>query len=263
VPGRVLITRSTERAQELLEALRRESIDAIAEPVTETFRVSDASSLPDLARVDWIAFTSANAVSAFAEILSESRRTLPASIQLAAIGLATAKLVREHLRASDVVVTAANGVDLANALLEAANSNSEITVLWPCAEDSLPDFARELTTAGVDVIQWPVYRTKPVAPWILHMRLERATSFEIAVFAAPSAVKSLHEAWPEPWPFTCVAVGPTTAEALRRTGASDVLVSKSPRPADICSTILAALNRRFQNRPLIPVTTNFSNGGSH
>ena len=62
---RVLITRETERAVELIKALAGNGIDAFAEPVTRT--VTRFGTLPDLTHFQWVAFTSVNGVRAFAE----------------------------------------------------------------------------------------------------------------------------------------------------------------------------------------------------
>lgn len=243
MPGRVLITRSEQRSAELLDALRREGVTAICEPVTETVRTADAASLPDLTRVDWIAFTSVNAVTAFAEILSESGRVLPADIRLAAVGPATAHVVRQNLRALDVISGSAGGAALAKNVLHFVKAEFDLTLLWPCAQNSLPEFADALSVAGMNVIEWPIYATESIPPWALQARLERPSTFDAVVFAAPSAVKSLRDAWPQPWSFAAVAIGQTTADALRQAGVAEPSVSSSPRTTDVLDAILRALHQ--------------------
>ncbi len=253
--ARVLITRSAERSVELMNALQDAGITAIAEPVTFTTRIADAAMLPDLSRVNWIAFTSANAVAAFSEILEASGRALPANVRFAAVGIATAQQVRNRLHASEIVCGSATGADLAQAILEVCVDEKRITVLWPCAQASQPGFADNLSAAGADVIEWPVYATEAVPPWTLQGRLERPSSFDAVVFAAPSAVKSLRDAWPEPWTFAAIAIGPTTADALRQTGMAESLISRSPRAADIVAKVLEALSCDSPPSALPPVST--------
>jgi uroporphyrinogen-III synthase len=257
---RVLITRSAERSAELISALRAADISVIAEPVTSTLFIADVKALPKLSRVNWIAFTSVNAVNAFADLLSDSDQALPRDVRLAAVGPATAQQVSNRLRAPDLTCAAATGAELGQVILQNANNDNELTVLWPCAQESLPDFSTALTTAGAIVIEWPVYATQPVAPWQLHMRLERSSSFDIVVFAAPSAVISLREAWPEPWPFIPVAIGQTTAAAIRKAGLAEPLVAASARTTDVLSTILDALHLDFTGTAIDPAITNLSEG---
>ena len=74
------------------------------------------------------------------------------------------------------------------------------------------------------------------------------------MFAAPSAVKSLHETWPEPWPFTAIAIGPTTAEALREIACLEPVVSLSARTVDILAAIKNALAHTLIDSTLSPTT---------
>ncbi len=253
--ARVLITRDAERAAALSTALHDAGLSSVVEPVTIVKRIADAAALPELSQVDWIAFTSANAVAVLSDILEECGRVLPADTRLAAVGTATAREVNRRWPAREIVRGTSTGADLARAILKSSTNEAGQSLLWPCAQESLPDFADELSAAGVCVIQCPVYATEAVPPWILQARLERPSSFDAVVFAAPSAVKSLREAWPEPWTFAAVAIGPTTAQALRHTGMAEPFVSRSPRVADIVAAILEALNGHTLPSAPLPITT--------
>ena len=249
---RVLIARDTSRAAELIEALRAEEITAIAEPVTTIERIADAASLPDLSRVDWVAFTSVNGAEIFREILQKSGHVLPSEVRLAAVGSATAQVIRHHLRPLDIVTSGTGALKLAEALLDECCSNTNVTVLWPCARDAQRDFVKILAARGADVIEWPVYATEFIPPWLLHSRLEHPSSFDVVVFAAPSAVKSLKEAWPEAWTFTSVAIGETTADTLSKCAMTRCITSSSPRTADLVAAIKHALIER--ERASLPFT---------
>ena len=241
---RVLIAREASRAAELIEALRVEKITAIAEPVPTIERIADAASLPDLSRVDWVAFTSRNGAEIFLKILHESGRVLPPDVRLAAVGPATAQIIRQRLRPLNIVTGGTGSAKLAEALLDDCHGSTGFTVLWPCARDAQRDFVNILETAGVKVIEWPVYATEFIPPWLLRSRLEHPSSFDVVVFAAPSAVKSLKETWPEAWTFTSVAIGETTAEMLNKYAMTRFVTSRSPRTADLVAAIKQALNDR-------------------
>jgi len=239
---RVLITREPARASELLSALHSEGIDAVARPVTCIERISDAASLPDLAQIDWVAFTSVNAVEIFAEILAESGRSLPPEVQLAAVGPATGQAVQKALRLPQVVTGGKGGADLADALREYEDSESEFTVLWPCARDSHRDFLSALELTGARVIEWPLYATEAIPAGLLKSRLGESPEFDVVVIAAPSAVRSLAEVWPVPWNFASVAIGAATAESLQKFAHTTCIVSRSPRSEDLVAAIKQALD---------------------
>jgi uroporphyrinogen-III synthase len=148
------------------------------------------------------------------------------------------------LRPLDVVTNGTGSAKLAEALLDYCHGSTEFTVLWPCARDAQRDFVHILETAGANVIEWPVYATEFIPPRLLRSRLEHLSSFDIVVFAAPSAVKSLKETWPETWTFTSVAIGETTAEVLNKHAMTRCITSRSPHPADLVAAIKQALNDR-------------------
>jgi uroporphyrinogen-III synthase len=120
------------------------------------------------------------------------------------------------------VAASGGGVELADALLEEEKGSTDWSVLWPCAQEPLPEFPRRLEDAGVKVEPWTCYRTEPVPVGELREELKNAAPWQAAVFAAPSAVRAFAEAWDEDWDFGCVAIGETTAGALKSAGASCV-----------------------------------------
>lgn len=240
--GRVLITREPTRSAELIDALQKEGIKATAEPVTYTERIADPASLPELSRLDWIAFTSIHGVEIFSEILTESGHALPADTRLAAVGPSTREMIRAKLRAREVVTGTGGASNLAGAIISKLDDIRKVNILWPCAKEALPGFLEILEAAGASVIKWPVYSTEPVFPSTLRSRLGLPSRFDVVVFAAPSAVMSLKEAWPPPWPFAPVAIGETTSAAVHRFAHMNCVTSRSTRITDLIGAIKTALN---------------------
>jgi uroporphyrinogen-III synthase len=250
---RVLITREPERAADLILQLSESGIYGIAEPVTRTVFLTQSEPLPDLTRFDWIAFTSVHGVEGFADILAASKRPLPIDLKIAVVGSTTAGVANCRFRVPDLVAPAADAQSLASALTErCAESYPEYgegkerrspSVFWPCATKTTERFAERLNEAHIRLVPWPVYATEAVEPAELHERLEELWPWKAAVFAAPSAVRAFRNAWPLPWKFEAVAIGPTTAGALQKSGVTSVHVSDTPAAVGLTHTILDALQQ--------------------
>jgi uroporphyrinogen-III synthase len=150
---RIVVTRAAHQAEELAAPLRGEGATAIVIPLIGIAPPRDLGPLRDAARradeYDWIVFTSANAVEAFAAELG-SGTCLPARV--AAVGSAT----REAAEARGFSVTLMPARYVAESLVEAfvAERLAGARVLIPRAEvarDIVPEELRRLG-ARVDVV---------------------------------------------------------------------------------------------------------------
>jgi uroporphyrinogen-III synthase len=242
VSVRVLITRDPARAQELIERLAGKRIAAVAEPVTRTV-FEPAVSLPPLEGFCWLAFTSVNAVTAFATTLKKHDTVLPAGIHIAAVGDATAAELGRRLRAPDAVAADSNAAELAETILHVDHNISGAALLWPCGAKANEEFVRRLSVAGVTVTPWICYSTEPVEAETLSRRLETLRPWDVALFAAPSAVRAFSAARPAPWDFECVAIGNSTAAALLKAGADRLIVCSGTRLIDQQNAVLEAAAR--------------------
>lgn len=238
---RVLITRPPERAAELIRKLAEKQISGFAEPVTRTVFLLLEWPLPELRDYTWIAFTSANGVAAFAELLKERKLSIPQATQIAVVGPATAEVATQAFRNPDLIVTQNDAAGLAEALLESKKQCRLLNILWPCANKTTNEFTTRLIAGHASVLPLPVYSTEALEPHDLRKRLEDLAPWKAAVFAAPSAVKAFAAAWPLPWNFEAVAIGETTAHTLHSIKAPSVRVSPSPRAEDLTQTILDAI----------------------
>jgi uroporphyrinogen-III synthase len=88
-----------------------------------------------------------------------------------------------------------------------------------------------------------VYCTKAIPASELTPRLEQHAPWDVAVFAAPSGVKSFSQAWPTTRDFACVAIGETTAQTLRASDYPMIHVSATPLPEAIVEAIKNSLTK--------------------
>jgi uroporphyrinogen-III synthase len=176
--------------------------------------------LRDLARVDWVAFASANAVERTALRAAElGVSTALARPRLAAVGAATAERVTALLRAPDLVPAQARGDALAAALAPVVRGRC---VLVPRAEEGRPELVDGLAQAGADVVAPVAYRTVAAPPEALAplAALLASGRVDAVAFASPSAVRSVVAAiGSEALARAAVAViGPTTAAEVAASG---------------------------------------------
>jgi uroporphyrinogen-III synthase len=142
----VLITRPRPQALELARRLEAQGDTALIEPLLTIERIPDA--LPDLAGVQAILLTSANAVPA----LSEAARHLP----VFAVGAATAAAARE---AGCVTVVSAEGAggDLARLVVRRCRPDAG-ALLHLAGEKVRPEPAALFAAAGFALRRHAVYR---------------------------------------------------------------------------------------------------------
>jgi uroporphyrinogen III methyltransferase / synthase len=226
---RIAITRPEEQARKLAEELQTLGAHVIALPAIAIAPMDDPSRLDaairELATYDWLVFTSANGVLAFANRLTELGRSWGdrGRARVAAIGPATAGAL-EALGVSPDVVPAEY---VAEALGEALGNVAGQRVLLPRADIAREALAQELVVRGAEVTQVAAYRTIPQR--ITPEMLERVTGHEpvdAITFTSSSTVRalagSLRAAGREPAEtlrgVALAAIGPITAGTLRDEG---------------------------------------------
>lgn len=231
---RVLVTRAQADAAPLAAALR----DAGFQPVL----------LPLLA------FTEGKDVAAFADALEQAPRAAlvvtspralphvppaPPERPVLAVGPKTAAGL-EHL-GHRVVVQARGGVQsLLDELNRSAIDPSGGELLWPTAPSRRPELAEGLARMGVTLRPFEVYRTTFTRPSEEDAR-EALRDLHAVCHFSPTAVVALSDLLADSQPLESaplhVAIGDTTADALRMAGFTPAVTC--PRP-DI-ATLLDAL----------------------
>jgi uroporphyrinogen-III synthase len=160
---RVLVTRAQHQSSELATRLRELGLEPVLLPTIElappTSSAALKAALAQLSSLDWLVFTSANAVEAFhRQLAPEAVELLP---RVAVIGPATARAVASIGRAPDVVAAVAVAESLADALLPHAlrHDGSPARFLLVRAEEARDVLPDALRAAGAEVTIAPAYRT--------------------------------------------------------------------------------------------------------
>ncbi len=219
---RVLVTRAGPQASGFADRLRQAGAEVASVPTID-LEPLDARADPrlgDLGRYDWIVFTSANGVAAFAQLIDELGTPFP-SARLAAIGPETAAAIREAGRQPDLVPERFVAESLADALPAAAR------VLVPRAagaRDALPDRLRQRGST-VDVLE--LYRA--VAPPGLAAQLKRVLrAVDVVTFISSSTVRHFVEAVGRDLPgqVRIACIGPVTAATARDAGLPVAIIAE-------------------------------------
>lgn len=212
---KILVTRTREHASDLVSRLEEQGASCVEfatiniAPV-ESYEVLD-SQLRDVANIDWLVFTSINAVRYFFDRLYHLKmdgRDLKGP-GIAVVGKTTADLLREYGIVADLRPEEFTGEGLANALVARGVKGSKIVI--PRAETAREILPDTLRAAGAEVRVAPVYRNvlpeSPDEKEEISRVVEALQNREIDVitFTSSSTVRN----------FTKMAVG-DSREELRR-----------------------------------------------
>ena len=205
------------------------------------------TALAAIAGFQWIVFASRNAVAAVLERLPAA----PAGLKVAAVGTATAQVLRQRGWPVDLVPdegSAAALIAAFAALGPAAAARAR--VLYPASSRALPTIAAGLRQLGAEVTQLEAYRTGGAPLDLAECRDWIARDGIAAVtFASPSAVSELADALGHDdferllQRAAAVAIGRTTARALSERG-HQAVIAECATLAGLAVTTLRLLETR-------------------
>lgn len=159
----VLVTRPKGQGADFVEALRAHGAHAILAPAIAVGPPDDpiaaAHAVDNAGTFAWVVFTSANGVRAFFDRLDERREDARSlrTAKVAAIGIKTARALRERGIFADLVPQTYVAEDLADALLAAAHPGDAILIFRAQeARDVLP---LRLQAGGLDAQVVAAYKT--------------------------------------------------------------------------------------------------------
>ena len=246
---RILVTRAAGQASALAELLQSHGAVPLQIPTIElappaSYCGLDAA-LVTLRTYDWLLFTSANAVHAFAA----RARVLKLSAQarrVAAIGAATARAVVETgvAPAVDLVPPQAVAESLATALLPYAPGSAMLLVRAADARDVLPE---ALLRAGAQVTVAEAYRNViPVESARQLADLFSRQPPDAITFTSASTARNLSALLEQshlhlPEPTVLASIGPVTTHAMKDLGFEPTIEAEE---ASIAS-LVEALSRHF------------------
>jgi uroporphyrinogen III methyltransferase/synthase len=244
---RVWITTTADSAQGLAEALAAHGVTSITRSLVDTAPL--AFPPPDWHTVDWLWFTSKEAVKAFfPDLLAPAQ--WPPSV---AVGPATAEALSAVGQPPAFVPSQFQADAAAQEWLQSQGENAPgCRLLWPCGTLARTGWVASMAAAGVQVTPVTVYETRPhplsAADW-QQLGWETPAQPEVIALASPSAVVALAEA---AWPLTSsqiACIGPSTAEAAQRLlGRVDILP-----PQATMASLAEAIAQRLADTETAPV----------
>jgi uroporphyrinogen-III synthase len=248
---KVLVARPPAGAKAWVEALgARGAVVASRETFTLESMVGEARAQRSIDRIDrwdWILVTSQNGLRFFVQGLqARSIRLAGLSARFGVVGSQTAALLEQLGRTPDAVAEPPNSLGLAAALEDKIGAGDQVLIVRP--ERPRGALAERLEHLGADVDSVPFYRNRPAdSVSAVAAELDDA-GFDAAVFGSPSSFSHLFAACGERAAerfksIALVAIGPTTAEAIRDHGCEVAAMASEPTPAGIADAVEAALSR--------------------
>lgn len=229
----VVVTRAEERDGPLSTELKSLGLPvliwtAVRVLPADTVRLDEV--LSRAGSFDWIVFTSRHGVAAVTARLPAP----PSGVRTAAVGRATAAVLKQHGWPVHMVPAEPNAASLITAFA-ASDSARGSRVLYPASSRALPTLAAGLTQLGAEVTTVEAYRTVSGAA----LDVEDCRSYiardgvGAITFASPSAVTELESALGKE-DFArllsrapAIAIGPTTARALTERGYTPTLAESA------------------------------------
>lgn len=205
------------------------------------------AALRDVRSFGWIVFASRHAVAAVVERLPAA----PVGVRVAAVGTATAQVLRQRGWPVDLVPQEASAAALIEAFAARwSPADAGVRVLYPASSRALPTIAAGIRQLGAVVTQIEAYRTSGAVldlgecrAWIARGEIGAVT------FASPSAVAELAQALGEEnferllTDAAAVAIGRTTARELSRRG-HEAIVAEPATLYGLALTTLRVLQAR-------------------
>ncbi|HEU0029132.1 MAG TPA: uroporphyrinogen-III synthase [Kofleriaceae bacterium] len=241
-----ILTRDPESAAPYAAALAARGLSCEAMPVTTTAAPHDRDALLRALELGgYSAIVVASARAAMALLAARGHAPLP---EVWAVGPATARVLEAAHVPPLVPANARDGAALAHALLAARELTGK-KVLVPRAEDGREELVDILRAGGAIVDAVAAYRTVATAPDDPSIARGReilaAGDAAICAVFAPSQVSALDAlvgirrlagVW-------FVAIGETTAQALRDAGAEHIAVAAAPTPEALANAVAAVYPR--------------------
>jgi uroporphyrinogen III methyltransferase/synthase len=251
----VVVTRSGGRASGLVDALERAGAVALELPLTRQVEPEDggaalAAAASAVRENEWVVLTSVNAVDRFMGALRDARAL--GSVSVAAVGPATADALRRTGVEPDLVPAEHSARGLVEEFPDPSGTGTR-RVLFPSADLAAETIPEGLAQKGWDVRRVVAYRTvarRPPAPALLE-RVAAADALTLTATSGVQAFRALRtpEGQPVPVPAHVVCIGPTTADAARAAGLTNVHEAWGASAQGIVDELIGELGPREVDGP--------------
>ncbi|MBN1442408.1 MAG: uroporphyrinogen-III synthase [Planctomycetes bacterium] len=253
----VVVTRSLRQAAPLVERLERLGARVVAVPAIRFAPADDLrewrAALEHRASISHLVFTSRNAVRFF--LLLGEREAIPLAFwrarRVAAVGRGTGEELAAAGLPPDRVPGTQTGVDLAAELIEKEGVGPGSVLLVPRSAIAAPEAVDLLRAAGAGVHAPAIYQTLPQSPEMaepLFALLDAGEPVDAVTFASPSALDGFLSMTGDRGrdllrsPRTrIVAIGPTTAGAIREAGLEVAAEARQPGMDELAEAVVRAL----------------------
>lgn len=209
----VFITRDISEDSYFYRSLSKQGLEITGSSMIRTLPVITTFSSSILKRVDWLFFSSRNAVDYFFRL----KPLIPKKTKIAVMGRGSESELRQNGREPDFVGTSA---DTARVAREFSGKAAGSTVLFPAAKDSLRAIQRGLGS-DIRIIDLPIYET------VANDEAD-ASGADVLIFTSPSNV----DAYLGPYLIDAhqkvIAIGKSTGQKLEEFGITNYLVPYSP-----------------------------------
>ncbi|WDF56500.1 hydroxymethylbilane synthase [Mucilaginibacter sp. KACC 22063] len=177
-PAKVFISRELSANSYFRRALERHGIEVEARSLIRTVPVMTRFDSYILRSIDWVFFTSKNAVEYFYKLDPK----FPHPVKYGVMGAGSEEMLRKHGHFADFVGQSNDTADVAAEFAKLANGS---VVLFPGAENPMRSIHKGLSE-NTKIIDLPVYET------VLDDSAE-ASSADVLVFTSPSNVENYFE----------------------------------------------------------------------
>jgi hydroxymethylbilane synthase len=221
-PKRVFISRDISEQSYFSKALGKHHIDIEARSLIRTVPIITKLDSYILRRIDWIFFSSKNAVEYFFQLAPH----LPKHVKFGVMGSGSEEMLRHNGHFADFVGL---GIDSADIAGEFAKLTNGATVLFPGAENSLRSI-QQLLPANTKVIDLPVYET------MLEEDI-KATNADVLIFTSPSNVDAYFvDNLLDPYQKV-IAIGKSTGKKLEEMGVNNYILPFSPDEVGLAEAV--------------------------
>jgi hydroxymethylbilane synthase len=221
-PASVFISRDISEQSYFRKALEKHRINIEARSLIRTVPVITKLDPYILKHVDWIFFSSKNAVEYFFQLDPH----LPKGVKFGVMGSGSEEMLRRKGHFTDY---AGVGIDSADVAIEFAKIANGSTILFPGAENSMRS-VQQLLSPETKIIDLPIYET------VIEEDIELSTA-NVLVFTSPSNVDAYFtENLLDPYQKV-VAIGRSTGKKLEEMGVNNYILPFSPDEVGLAEAV--------------------------